>query len=110
MKKVKMESFCDENASLLLFPRWLDCSGEGAFFNNVSGTPFNLVFTGTPHVPVLPAALPCGYGHTNVLSRQTNGIGTYENITGLAPQEGAQVQRWTGSSFAVYTFSNSAWL
>jgi hypothetical protein len=43
---------------------------------------------------VLPAALPCGYGAATVLSRQTNDVGTFENITGLSPTEGAQVLLW----------------
>ncbi len=66
-------------------------------------------FTGTPNVPVLPLSLSCGCGHYYFLSRQTNDVGTFENITGLPPQEGSQFQRWTGSNFNVFTFSAGAW-
>jgi hypothetical protein len=68
-----------------------------------------LQFTGTPNVPVLPAILPCGCGQWNLLSRQTNDIGTYENVTGLAPVQGAQVLRWNCGSFTTYTFSGINW-
>src|ERR1700751_4343290 len=39
--------------------------GEGAFIIN-NGAPFNLTFTGVPHVPVLPPPLPCGCGTNNL--------------------------------------------
>ena len=68
-----------------------------------------LIFTGQPHVPVLPLNLACGYGTYYILSRQTNDIGTYETVTGMAPLTGAQVQRWTGSGYSVFTYSNGAW-
>src|SRR3954447_15798393 len=44
--------------------------GEGAFIVN-NGPPFDLTFTGVPHVPVLPPALPCGCGSNNLVSAQT---------------------------------------
>jgi hypothetical protein len=84
--------------------------GQGAFINLPIAA--SITFVGSPYVPVLPLSLPCGCG-TNVLNligRQTNGIGTYENITGYAPQDGAQVQRWNGSAFVPYTYSSgSGW-
>jgi hypothetical protein len=85
--------------------------GEGALLYNPESFAITLTFTGTPHVPVLPAALPCGCGNTNCLSCQTNTVGTYENITGISPTEGAVVQRWDTSSQAwqTYTFSGGAW-
>jgi hypothetical protein len=82
--------------------------GEAFFFNN-QFSPFSLTFTGTPHVPVLPAALPCGYGQPNYLSRQTNDVGTYENIIGLSPTQGALERIWNGATFATYTYTNGAW-
>ncbi len=81
--------------------------GVAAFIT--PGEPFTLRFTGTPHVPVLPVALSCGYGHYYFLGRQTNDIGTYENVTGLTPTAGAQVARWTGNAFTTYTYSGLAW-
>ena len=85
--------------------------GEGAWFYNPSGSAITLTFTGTPHVPVLPAALPCGCGNTNFLSCQTATAGTYENITGKSPTEGAVIVRWNAVTQAwdTYTFSGGAW-
>ncbi len=83
--------------------------GQGAFYyNNQSGSE-SVIFTGTPHVAVLPVALPCGFGQTNLLSRPTKGTGTYENITGYLPQTGATVQTWNGLSYATSVYTGSAW-
>src|ERR1035438_5488111 len=69
--------------------------GEGGvlFLNGASPDPYPLTFTGTPHTPVLPALLPCGCGAFSLLSRQTDDVGTYENITGRLAQEGAVLKR-----------------
>jgi hypothetical protein len=84
--------------------------GTGFFYanNSVSNS---ITFTGTPHVPVLPirGLLTCGDGTYYVLSRQTNDIGTYENITGFSPQEGSEVQTWNGFGFVTNRFSSGAW-
>jgi len=71
----------------------------------------SITFIGTPHVPVLPAALPCGYGAPTVLSRQTNDVGTFENIVGLPPAEGSQVALWNPptADWAIYTFLSCTW-
>ena len=84
--------------------------GEGAFFIP-AGHLSSITFTGTPHVPVLPAALPCGYGVPTTLSRQTNDVGTFENIIGLQPTEGSQVALWNPptADWAIYTFSGCTW-
>jgi hypothetical protein len=83
--------------------------GQGAFI--VLSAPSTLTFNGNPNVPVLPATLPCGCGHWNLLSRQTDAPGTYENVTGRAPTEGAQVLRWNVAlqNFTTYTFTSCAW-
>ena len=83
--------------------------GEAFFFNNQSGSTQTLTFTGTPHVPVLPATLPCGYGHANYLSRQTNDVGTYQNVVGLPPTSGAQELVWNGAGYVTYTYTNGIW-
>ena len=87
--------------------------GEGAMIGGIfdSGTHLTITFTGTPHVPVLPALLPCGYGNATILSRQTNDVGTFETITGLTPAEGAQMALWDplSQSFTGYAFSSGAW-
>ena len=82
--------------------------GEGAVIEYRPASGSNalfLTFTGTPHVPVLPAALACGTGAYNLLSRQTNDIGTYQNVTGLTPAAGAQFL--TMSNSAVFAFTTN---
>src|SRR5215471_3742958 len=65
----------DASDSTPIDPRTVILPPGTAFFVNNTVSAFNLVFTGTPHVPVLPPILPCGYGQTNFLGRQTNDIG-----------------------------------
>ena len=60
-----------------------------------------MTFSGVPHVPVLPINIPNGVGY--LLSRQTNGVGTYENIVGTSPLPGAMVYKWN-CAWAVYVF------
>ena len=79
--------------------------GEGAFFQ--SPTNFTLHFTGTPHVPVLPVAIPNGACY--LVSRQTNDLGNYANIVGEAPSAGATVYQWTGANYTVFTYSGGGW-
>ena len=74
--------------------------GEGAFIVNNSGASFNVTFTGTPPVPVLPPPLPCGCGQLNFLACQTNEIGTFENIMGFSPPDGAVVYIYSGGGSA----------
>jgi len=103
---------------------WTDCNGndvvpptlnpgEGAFINipvaaTWSGFP-NLTFTGTPRCPDLPVSFSCPCGSFELLSRQVDCLGTYENITGLSPQAGTKLQRWNGSAYFTYTFTSGAW-
>jgi hypothetical protein len=66
-----------------------------------------LTFTGTPHVPVLPATLTPG--EASFRSRQTNGPGTWENIVGGSPAEGATVYRWSGSNYLTTVYASGSW-
>jgi hypothetical protein len=79
--------------------------GDGAFLE--SPIAFSLTFTGTPHTPVLPTVIP--NGHIYLLSRQTNDVGTFENIIGSTPQQGAIVYKWTGIAYDAYTFNADGW-
>jgi len=81
--------------------------GEGAFFE--SATNFPLTFRGTPQTPVLPVVIP--EGQVYLLSRQTNDIGTYENIVGADPNPGAVVYKWdtSNATYAVYTYTEDGW-
>lgn len=78
--------------------------GEGAFIR--SPEIFNLRFKGTAHVPVLPLAPCSGY---RLLSRQTNDIGTFDNIIGALPVEGEIVYIWNGVAYDRYTFTFGQW-
>jgi len=100
--------FADATDSFAVPPPYLP-PGTGIFFYNTTGVGDSVTFTGTPHVPVLPVSLPCGYGSAYLLSRQTNDVGTYQNIIGLPPTQGAQVSTWTGSGFLTNTFMDGAW-
>jgi hypothetical protein len=81
--------------------------GDGA--QVVSPTPFSLTFSGAPNVPALPLAIPDG--ETWLVSRQTNDVGTYENIVGTPPAAGAVVYKWNpaNASYTLYTYSESGW-
>jgi hypothetical protein len=77
--------------------------GEGAWFT--SPVAITLTFTGTPHVPVLPVTLPSNC--CVLVSRQTNDIGTYDNIIGSAPLQGTRVFRWIGGQLTGYVYDPS---
>ncbi len=81
--------------------------GEGAFL--YSPTNFSLVFTGAAHVPILPLTVCKGY---RLLSRQTNDIGSFDNIIGTAPSAGGGevVYKWNGSGYTAFTFDGSVWV
>jgi hypothetical protein len=81
--------------------------GDGAFFQ--SPTNFTLTFTGVPHVPVLPVSIPSGACY--LVSRQTNDLGNYQNITGTNPTNGAHVYQWNNAvaSYKVEAFNSGNW-
>jgi hypothetical protein len=91
--------------------------GEGAIFRFPPGDPSTtLTFACIPHLPALPLSLSCG--HYYLVSRQTNGIGTFENITGSSPQDGTKVLRHIpgtpvtplqAGNYNIYTFSGGIW-
>jgi hypothetical protein len=101
--------YTDSSLSIPVDPRQITFApGDAAFINATLGS-FNITFSGHPHVPVLPVPLGCGPGTIYFLSRQTNGPGDYQNVTGLSPSEGAQVGRWNGAGYTLSTFSGGAW-
>lgn len=80
--------------------------GEGAFVT--SPATVTLTFTGTPVCPPLvPSLCPCGT--QSLLSYGLDCLGTFQDITGLEPQEGAEVLRWNGSGYTAYSFTGGAW-
>jgi uncharacterized repeat protein (TIGR03803 family) len=82
--------------------------GVGVFYDNQSGAPEIVTFTGTPRCPAPPATL-CPCGEFTLVSYELDCFGTYENITGISPPKGAEVMRWNGSDFTTYLFTVGAW-
>ncbi len=80
--------------------------GEGAFLNNPGRASINLTFTGNPNLPVLPVPITNGI---TLLSRQTNDIGTYLNITGTNPAAGDEVFQWNGEGYNKFAFDGTNW-
>ncbi len=98
--------FSDQNGMPIAAP--IITLGRGVFYNNQSGVPETVTFTGTPRCPAPPAPL-CPCGTFSLVSYELDCFGTYQNITGLAPEEGAQVFRWNGVGFTPYDFTGGAW-
>lgn len=92
--------------------------GDGAILFNPTASPFNLTFTGNPNSGA-QVQQPLGCGVYGLYSRQTNEVGTFENITHNAVQEGSQVYIFNGSgtplpslnvaNFTAYTYLGGAW-
>jgi hypothetical protein len=76
--------------------------GDGGFIAPAESC--SVMFTDTPHVPVLPVNLPCQCWKQ--LSRQTNGPGTFENVTGLTPEPCDRVAKWDISTqtYSCFTY------
>ena len=88
--------------------------GEGAVLYIPGPNPYTNVFTGTPHVPVLPISLTPGQFY--FLSDQTLEVGSYESIVGTPPVEGSTVYLYTNqvaltnfNAWDVHTFSAGSW-
>ena len=64
--------------------------GEGAFLQ--TQTPFQLVMCGARRMPVLPINIPIGQCY--LLSRQSDDLGTWDNVVGTPPPDGATVFKW----------------
>jgi hypothetical protein len=82
--------------------------GQGVFYYNNTGSPETVTFTGTPECPPSPDPL-CPCGTQTLVSYKLDCLGTYEDITGLQPQQGVEVRRWNGNGYTVDTFNNGAW-
>jgi len=79
--------------------------GEGAFLYSPSS--YNLTFTGLPHKPVLPLPACGGY---RLLSRQTNEVGTAEEILGVGSLgNGTQVFKWNVNHYDTFTYASGVW-
>ncbi len=81
--------------------------GQGMFYGDNSGVS-EITFTGTPVCPPSPSPL-CPCGTLSLVNYELDCPGTYEDITGLAPQEGTELLRWNGSGYTTNTFTGGAW-
>jgi len=71
-------------------PAWLLTPGRPLFFYlepRYSTAPYTFRFTGSPHPIILPIRSP----GENLWSRQSPGLGTFENIVGFSPCDGDQL-------------------
>ena len=98
--------FDDQNGNPVAAP--LLTSGTGMFYQNNSGVPETITFTGTPVCPPSPSPL-CPCGTLSLVSYELDCPGTYEDITGLQPQPGAEVLTWNGSGYNTDTFNGTSW-
>jgi hypothetical protein len=69
--------------------------GIGLYFSNAATANFPMTITGNPHVPVLP--VPIGSGLA-LIARQTNDLGTFNNILGYNPPDFSVVYRFNPGS------------
>jgi hypothetical protein len=92
---------------------WLN-PGQGLiiFNNSARGT---ATITGIPHIPILPIHLS---PRPSLLSCQTNTVGTFENIVGTPPKNGAVVYQLklgrylyplVSSNYFIFTYESNAW-
>ena len=84
--------------------------GEAAFLLNPLPSSYELTFTGDPNSApeTFPAMQPNVYYFR---SRQTNGPGTWETITGQPPEDGAVLVRWDAiaQSYQTNNFADGRW-
>ncbi|MCI0745269.1 MAG: hypothetical protein L0Y58_07680 [Verrucomicrobia subdivision 3 bacterium] len=84
--------------------------GQGAWIYNPTATAFTAFIAGTAKTPSLPLSFAAGAG-CYLVSRQTNAPGTYDQIMGVPPADGAVVHQFnlTSGLFDVFTFVGGAW-
>ena len=84
--------------------------GQGTFYVNNTGAPETVTFYGTPECPP-PTSPLCPCGEQSLVSYTLDCPGTYQDITGVQPQQGVEVIRWNVStqSYTVNTFSHGNW-
>ncbi|HXJ56298.1 MAG TPA: HYR domain-containing protein [Verrucomicrobiae bacterium] len=84
--------------------------GEAAFLSNPLPTSYDLTFAGEPNSApeTFPTMQPNVYYFR---SRQTNGPGAWETITGRAPEDGAVLVRWDADAQSYQTnhFAAGRW-
>ncbi len=92
--------------------------GRGFYFQNTSGATVSITFTGTVPTAVYPNPYYCGGGGYSLLGSLNTNSSSYQDYTGMAPQEGAQVlfyisgqpvRPYTAQNYTIYTFTNGAW-
>ncbi len=91
--------------------------GRGFYLQNADA-PTSITFTGTVPTAVYPNPYYCGCGEYSLLGSLNTNSSSYQDYTGMAPQEGAQVLLYisgqpplpyTAQNYTIYTFTNGAW-
>ena len=92
--------------------------GRGFYYVNTVGVSESVTFTGTMPTAVYPNPYYCGVGEYSLLGSLNTNSSSYQDYTGMAPQEGAQVlfyisgqpvHQYTAQNYTIYTFTNGAW-
>lgn len=89
--------------------------GQGCVLASI--TNLNVCFTNNP-TPILPLSLAAGY---NLVSCQSNGPATFEDIVGRSPDPGTRLYRYIDlpdndptvlneTNFTIYTFADGTWV
>jgi hypothetical protein len=92
--------------------------GRGFFYENTTGMSESVTFTGAVATTVFPSPYSCGCGGYSLLGSQNANASSYQDYTGTAPQNGAQVlinipgkpiDIHDPTNFTIYTFADGAW-
>ncbi len=91
--------------------------GRGFYLLNAEAAT-SITFTGTVPTAIYPNPYFCGCGEYSLLGSLNTNSSSYQDYTGMAPQEGAQVLfyisgqpaiPYTAQNYTIYTFTNGAW-
>ena len=91
--------------------------GRGFYLNNANSAT-SITFTGTVPTAVYPNPYYCGAGEYSLLGSQNTNSSSYQDYTGMAPQNGSQVlihisgmgiYPYVATNYTIYTFTNGAW-
>ncbi len=91
--------------------------GRGFYLINANSAT-SITFTGTVPTAVYPNPYYCGAGEYSLLGSLNTNSSSYQDYTGMAPQNGSQVlihvsgkaiYPYAPTNYTIYTFTNGAW-
>ena len=92
--------------------------GRGFYYVNTVGVTKSITFTGTVPTATDPSPYFCGFGEYSLLGSQNTNSSSYQDYTGMAPQNGSQIlifvsgrgiYPYVATNYNIYTFTNGAW-